>query len=110
MHLAVCSIFLPCIQFRKLIHVSHLDVMGIVANIVFEIVTISLTWAKTISSVRRLRGMDTSLVESITYVVFRDGEYILLILDALPSRILNLLDGVRNIAFHVSYTALRAMI
>lgn len=50
--------------------------MGIVANVVFEIVTISLTWAKTIPSVRRLRGMDTSLVESITYVVFRDGEYI----------------------------------
>lgn len=79
---------------------TKIDVLGVCLMLLFELVTITLTWLKVVPAVRRTMSRTQGTMMRLSLVVLYDGErfpgvYHEVLTDILPVN--------RDLAFHVSY-------
>ena len=81
---------------------EKIAISGVVAGMVFECITVTFTWIKTVPEILRLRS-HTRSTRALVYVLFRDGTSHL----STPHLTLTVcwLSSTRNIAIHVRHTS-----
>ena len=80
---------------------EKIAISGVVAGMVFECITVTFTWIKTVPEILRLRS-HTRSTRALVYVLFRDGTSHL----STPHLTLTVCwpSSTRNIAIHVRHT------